>query len=463
MSKPGISISLGKPKTSISLPKSQSSASNRKPTSNAFALPPAKRSRLANDSDDEEEAAPKHEEVTGFDVSTGGAIASKSVDEPIQRVIKNPGNGDWRTRGRGKNILPEEVKAQQAQETSQNGAAAERDEGHKMVGLQLAQQSTIDIPKAQDTTNVISEETPQKEATEDEAALDALLQDGNGERSTRRTIESKTSEQGPYNEADDYKTDLATRPESATLDEYAEMPVEEFGMALLRGMGTKRKANGEVIKLETTDKPKAKESRSGYLGIGAKGVPKEGDVEIGAWGKADMRKNKKGEGFYTPVLLKDKRTGEMITEEELESRKKAAKEPGREDDWRDRRDRNLKDKGNDGYKDRTNGFPQITAPKRERSRSRDSHRRQRSRSKDRDRKYHDRSRDDSSRSSKDSHRDRYRDKGDRRDRYRDDDRYDSSSSRKSRHESGDGYDDRDRRRHRDDHHQDKRRGDREKY
>lgn len=158
------------------------------------------------------------------------------------------------------------------------------------------------------------------------------------------------------------------------------MPVSEFGMALLRGMGKKRRANGEVIVIKNPNLPPDEEERKrekeakklrdpnmGFLGIGAKGVKIGGgggsgkgaaEDGLGAWGKADMRRSKHGkggEGLYTPVMLRDRRTGELISERELEERKKAAKEAAdkkngnagsgrsgsREEDWRERRDRNL--------------------------------------------------------------------------------------------------------------------------
>ncbi len=185
-----------------------------------------------------------------------------------------------------------------------------------------------------------------------------------------------------------FLADVASRPEPATLSEYAAMPVEEFGMALLRGMGRKRRANGEVIVIKNPHRPdddeaqgerrrrelgeggkkKIRDPNAGYLGIGAKAVKigvesgsgsangkvGRGDDGLGAWGKADMRRNHKGEGLYTPVMLRDRRTGELISERELEERKKAAVEATmkkgevrsggereEEEDWRDRRHRNL--------------------------------------------------------------------------------------------------------------------------
>src|SRR5271170_1474669 len=116
-------------------------------------------------------------------------------------------------------------------------------------------------------------------------------------------------------------------------------------------MGTKRKAHEQIANPGHVNDaaPKAREPRPGYLGIGAKAAP-GAEVELGAWGKTAMRRgmnSKTGEGLYTPVMLKDKRTGEMLTEEELQARKREAKERlnGKEEDWRERRERNLERSG----------------------------------------------------------------------------------------------------------------------
>lgn len=457
MSKP-ISISFGKSKSTIP----GTNASHQKPLPAPQSVS-SKPKLLGHDSDDEEELKqPIHEAVTGF--AANGAILGEQPREKEPLVIKNAGNGDWRKRRRaGKNLLPSEVQAQ-----NRNASVLEKDEVSKASGLQYAKkEARTAVAEAQpnETANGKGENPPghTQERTEDEIALQALLQDGEGGPKTTAIILQKGNNNlvrpEPVDELGDYRADVASRPDSATLDEYEAMPVEEFGFALLRGMGTKRKANGQVANLGDTNgtAPKVREPRPGYLGIGAKPAP--GMEEIGAWGKAAMRKGMKsqtGDGLYTPVMLKDKRTGEMITEEELEARKKEAKEKlhGREEDWRERRDKNLERSGrdrsgepkrlmdkDDNYRDQMNAFSRTTAS--QRSERNGSSRSDRSRSRDR------RRRDDDSRDDKYRDRSRDRERDRRRDKYRDDDRYDSSSSRKSRHRDGEknGYEkDNDRRR-----------------
>lgn len=70
------------------------------------------------------------------------------------------------------------------------------------------------------------------------------------------------------------KEDLAALPPEADLDAYAAMPVEQFGMALLRGMGwTEGKAIGRGAKEEVTAKELVR--RPQRLGLGAAPAPEQ--------------------------------------------------------------------------------------------------------------------------------------------------------------------------------------------
>ncbi len=436
MSKP-ISFGFGKSKVAAPTRFSLSSAPPKQKATNG-------KSTL-HDSDHEDDEEPKHESVTGF--STEGIILSKPVQEKPDFVIKNAGNGDWRRRG--KNLLPAEVQA------VQNGAAVmvEKDEVSKESGLQFAgAKDESDRVNGDSTTHQPTADEPPKKLTEDEAALAALLDDGSGRPKSDAVIQQRgNAALRAQDETADFRSDVATRPESSTLEDYAAMPVEEFGMAMLRGMGQKRRANGEVINLneDQKDEPK-KRKQEGFLGIGAKAAP-GADVELGAWGRADMRKNQKGEGFFIPLMRVNEKTGEKMTEEELQQRLKGVKSGKGDEDWRDRRDRNLERSGRnedqrmltngDEYRDQMNEFSRHSSSSRKDRGDRDrDHESSRSR-RDRDRDDVDydssRSRRDWSQSKERRRRDdddndsRHRDK--HRDRHRADDRYDSSSSHRSRH------------------------------
>ncbi|KAJ5408717.1 Pre-mRNA-splicing factor spp2 [Penicillium cosmopolitanum] len=456
-----------------------------------------------DESSDEDEQPPAHEEVSGFDTHTGGAITidGQAVsDEKKPLVIPVTSQNNWRdrpgvnTKKGKKNLLPREVQAmQEAQKNGQASAGgAVETEGPSMAyGLSFAKESTENENTAstKDTYQPMEDVKPAEESkplTDDQLALQALIKESTGEVERRSDLvieaskardDEEDEESGRYDESSSFKTDVKSRPEPATLDQYNAIPVEEFGAALLRGMGWKdgqtigRGNYGSSENAKKANEPRAPPRRAGFLGIGAKDSGKGAEVEFGAWGKSAMRKasRKQGEenadgnteGVYMPVTMRNKNTGEYITEEELATKKKEAKSMPEADEWKERRDRNLdksgRDKGRDrDYRrrdyddersDRKSGSGSSSS-RRDRSRSAGRH------SSSRRSKYDDDDRRRDDRSSRDSDRDRRRARDDDRDR-RDRD-YDQDRSRRHR---DDGYSsrsshsrhDRDRDRDRDSH------------
>ncbi|KAJ5556404.1 hypothetical protein N7494_000319 [Penicillium frequentans] len=418
------------------------------------------------DSSDEDERAPTHEEVSGFDTLTGDAITAdgEAVKKQGPLVIPVTSKNNWRDRAganvkKGKNLLPAEVQAMQ--EAQRNG---------KAPGGNVETEGPSFAPPA-----------ASKPLTDDEIALQALIRETKGEPERRSDLVIEASKPrdeeeqaySRYDEASQFRSDVESRPEPATLDQYNAIPVEEFGAALLRGMGWKdgqsigRGNYGSAAPTDKEKKPLVPVRRPGFLGIGAKDSSggKGAEAELGAWGKSAMRKasrkqgeengNANAEGVYMPVTMRNKKTGEYMTEEELaELKKKAAAPPSPEkDDWRERRDRNLEKSGRDKdreYRKRDYDDDDYRSDRRtgssRRDRSRSSGRQsssRRSRYDDDDRKKDDRSYRDRDRDrDRDSRRDRDDDKDSRRDRDRDrdrrprDDRYSSSrhSSHSSRHD-----------------------------
>ena len=258
--------------------------------------------------------------------------------------------------------------------------------------------------KVQTSETLQGEQSERVVKTADEEALEAILEGKKKSELVLPAIGSGISGDGRFggrfDEDDAFKSDVASRPDSASMDDYSAVPIEEFGAALLRGMGWKEgdvvgKRKGQIVK------PRIVERRPALLGIGAKEVP-EGLEELGAWGKGA-----KGKKMYTkgaaPVLLKNSKTGEMLTEEELKT--KTEKQQKEEEDWRQRRDRNLAIESGKkvvrGYREegRSHESSRHSSSKRDRSRSRD---------RDEWRKERHRGRDDykdESRSSKHQHRD----------------------------------------------------------
>lgn len=434
----------------VNMPSANSpSSSSRpsKPISISFGTPkpkgpsipaPKKRphSALADHSDGEDEGQPAAQLVSGFDQS-GAVVTNGKKEDKVVLIIPAEKNRDWReesrkkrrknplpeekNRGlreesgkkRGKNLLPAEVQAARSGKNEELKAAqVDRDEVSKQSGISFAQKDEdSDTIMAEDQ---ISQKSPEQVAkvakTEDEEAMEALL---GGESKSNLVLPALEDDRDGYmqedaiyedytNEDDRFKADVASRPDVSTLDEYAAIPVDGFGAGLLRGMGWndgdpvgKRRMQGTT----SASKPRVVERRPALLGIGAKEVPTGvGDNELGAWGKGAKGK-RKTDLIYNPVILKNSVTGEMLTEEELEKKKLELNGNGKgQEDWRERRDRNLAIDGRRKKERRErllieeNGHSSSrhSSSRRERSRSKEqnSHSSSRRRSRSRDKSHH---------------------------------------------------------------------------
>lgn len=340
---------------SISLP-----TSKPKPTTQAIpnSLNPKKRlhSSLTDSDSDNELDAPSPQLVSSFDHSAGGAIGINGVEKfKALLVIPRQKNRDWREESRkkkGRNLLPAEVQSSRSDKGSIEKSLEQRDDAPRDFGLTLTKNGGSDgdqdvlMAEAQ-----IDTETPQPVTiilkTEDEEAMEALV--GNGAKNSTLVLpalgardQSGDAANGRFtalvNEDDSFRFDVASRPDSASLEEYAAVPVEDFGAALLRGMGWKE---GDVVGRRKSQISKARivTPRPALLGIGAKEVPGGVGDELGAWGKVTSKGKRKVDKTYNPVLLRNSKTGELLTEEELEAKKEERRKE--ELDWRERRDRNL--------------------------------------------------------------------------------------------------------------------------
>jgi len=78
------------------------------------------------------------------------------------------------------------------------------------------------------------------------------------------------------NETDKFKFDVLSRPDSAGIEDYERIPLENFGEAMLRGMGWKP---GDPVGLNATESVKVKTyvKRPDRLGLGA--TPKEPEAK----------------------------------------------------------------------------------------------------------------------------------------------------------------------------------------
>ncbi|KAH8650886.1 DExH-box splicing factor binding site-domain-containing protein [Tricladium varicosporioides] len=290
----------------------------------------------------------RHETVTGF--AEGGAIKVGEEKKKEQLVIKSLGNRDWRGEmraKRGKNLLPPEV--QKEREAARRSANGERKEGVDVVnsndgeiswGLTVRkrvrpEEQVEEEGREMDTekVEVVKEE---KKQTADEEALEALL----GQRQEKKgpdliisqNPQSENPHPAPVSEQDAYKRAIALAPDVSTLEDYERVPVEEFGAALLRGMGWK----GEKVK-----GAKEVKRRQNLLGLGAKEL-KDAE-ELGAWvQRSDVKRlkpssgGKSGGGERRPRVHEYNRERERRDERRSEGSYRREREREREDERRDR-------------------------------------------------------------------------------------------------------------------------------
>lgn len=392
------------------------------------------------DSDDEDAGHAQPQEVSHFDQLAGGAIGAndnRQAKGPL--VIQSQKNRDFRDesrRKRQKNGLPAEAQAARA-----NGVVTKEPTGAgsglQPFGLTVVEKSTVEDSQTanEDGANgaSLSPAAPVKLKTDDELALEALT----GNKPQSNLVLPAISEEEAFQR--DYKS----APDMATLEQYAAVPVEEFGAALLRGMGWK---DGEAIgkrRGQQAVQARVPERRPALLGIGAKSEAAAG-IELGAWGKADKGPRRKKDQTYTPVVLRNKKTGEQLTEEELKAkleeqklvvaeneREKKARSRSREPDHRDS-DRSSRRNKYDDKEEDYRREKERRRKDRDRSRDRD---RDRDRGRDYDDRRHKSSRRDRSSSVESRHRSRKQDdRHDRKDkerrRYDKDERNERGSSRR---------------------------------
>jgi hypothetical protein len=229
-------------------------------------------------------------------------------------------------------------------------------------------------------------------------------------------------------------------PDMGTLEDYLAVPVDGYGAALLRGMGWKE---GEAVcrrrgeQAAAAAAPRVRNPRSALLGIGAKDEPLVG-AAVGKDGK-DVRKGKGSKKVvgeaYNPVVLRNAKTGEMVTEEELKAkleRQRKEEEQGFvfEREGRERSRERVKSKASSRHHRYLEGESRS---------DRDSRR------EERHRKYEERDSDAVERRDHKTKREYYdEDRGSRRDKYsrrdRSNDRYDTERDRR-KHRSRRGEDD----------------------
>uniref|UniRef100_A0A060T287 Pre-mRNA-splicing factor n=1 Tax=Blastobotrys adeninivorans TaxID=409370 RepID=A0A060T287_BLAAD len=258
--------------------------------------------------EDESSAGPSKVAVQGFNQS--GAISDqiKDSDPKDELVITPQSNKDWREEVRKRVYTPYPQKV-------------EVHEQKLSYGL---------------TVKTKTEPKNEQETSNDNDNDDNDNRNGNNERGG--DVDEDNEEELPQlTEAQAFQVDMEARPDAPDLDTYDRIPVEEFGNALLRGMGYTPESDEE-------DQP-VQAKRPTLLGLGAKPVNAPATDELGSWGKGASKRNTAiADKAYIPLVKRNKATGEILHEDDQRKR------PRREDDDRER-DRSASE-SRDRYSDR---------------------------------------------------------------------------------------------------------------
>ncbi|KAH0495356.1 hypothetical protein TgHK011_008915 [Trichoderma gracile] len=299
----------------------------------------------ASDSDDDGRHRGRHEAITGFGEDGAETKRKRPREEKKEYVIARQPNRNWKDEVKkssraSKNLLPDEARAQQDAVTAETEPASL--DTPLQWGLTVKEKIAVsedkmdvgpaddERPKQSDTND--APPAPPAARTADEEAMDALLGKTPKEQ---RVISAAVSED------DAYRRDVEASGAVSTLQDYEDMPVEEFGAALLRGMGWNGEARGPPVK-----QVKRRQNR---LGLGAKELKEEED--LGGWNQNGKKKSRPRLSEYRREESKRK---EGRGHEDSYKRERERERDRERDHFRERerdRDRDYRDRDRDRHRD----------------------------------------------------------------------------------------------------------------
>ncbi|KAL1920876.1 uncharacterized protein VTP21DRAFT_11511 [Calcarisporiella thermophila] len=390
--------------------------------SNVFGTEDSKRKRKFGGAEGEEG---QMELITGFEDNRLLSLNQKDDEGPL--VIPKLPNRDWRAeaaRRKGVRYIPEEISSTPPATVADTTETLNGIEAGKVYGLQiLEKKDSIKVDNVTDdnrngTTveNGETEKSPSQsedqngtmevdtEESLEKRAIKELLSGANSdsaETSRSNLVIPNTLQDAQRAEYTAYKSDIETLPDEASIEDYENIPVEDFGLALLRGMGWKEgQAVGKNRKYGMVA-PVEFQQRPALLGLGAK--------------ESKLVETVRASEYARRLTMNEKVSVKSTSTTSIDSRSSESKHQHRDRSREGRREKRSRS--------RSRSRDRLSRRDRERSRSRDrSSRKDRARSGSRDRT-----------SRRDKERSRSRDRSSRKDRDRNRSRERSSKSRRSSH------------------------------
>jgi len=226
----------------------------------------AKRINFGDDEHVDDE--PKAEAVTGFEDNKIKHL--HEPENPKEMVIPSLPNADFRREAASRRALylPETgLHGRQNAGPTQPEVLGQQ---VRQFGLQVSKKTKVEEGSEMQVDETVAAADRETEAIPsqslEQSALAALIREAesNGEEPASALVIP--------NEMDVFRHDVRQRPDETTLEEYEEVPVEQFGAALLRGMGWKEGQSLGGGKSGRSEPLGAKNfvRREALLGLGAK-------------------------------------------------------------------------------------------------------------------------------------------------------------------------------------------------
>ncbi|CAK7266753.1 DNA primase large subunit Spp2 [Sporothrix epigloea] len=305
-----------------------------------------------HESDDDSHSHGRYERITAFG-ENGAELANGQNDEQSDQrlskrgplTIERQANRDWRSIARSRTQREQrQSKTQPQTERSETGTRKEVEPGDEVKTLQWGLSFTKKNPQVDgdhEKSNAVDKDAsngkPDVPETEtqrlaplddgtnaEKEAIKALLGETTDDSNKSRRVIERTANQ--LTEDDVFTRDFNDAPDVSTLADYEAMPVEDFGAALLRGMGWDGKDRGPKVKQVVR--------RPNQMGLGAKEL--KGDEDLGGWNHKMGSNGSSSHHRQRPPKLHDYRREEYKRRESKEQRYR--------DSYKSERDREQNDK-----------------------------------------------------------------------------------------------------------------------